>query len=277
MANSDSDSTRSKTVVPAVFGPPPPFVEDSPDIWVIQLDLYFARAQVVEQDVKFQTAASLLPAHHVMEFIDMIRDPPKEAYNELCAALKSRLGKSTEENLRSFLAAQQLGDRKPSQFLRHLLELTKPHITDKDSPLVRQIFLQAMPDKALPFLQFLPPETPLDTLAGTADRVVSSLQQASAAVNAVNIAEVSSDQDCHLARTNSARLDKIFQSLDGIQHQLERMSRTSRSRSTSKHHGNPRRRSTSRKRNRHFCWYHDNFGAKANKCEPPCEYNKSLN
>lgn len=108
-----------------------------------------------------------------------------------------------------------------------------------------------MPDKALPILQFLPPEIPLDTLAGTVDRVVSSLQQASAAVTTVNIAEISSDQDSHLAQTNSARLDK--------------------------HHGNPRRRSTSRKRSRHFCWCYDNFGAKANKCEPQCEYNKSLN
>lgn len=267
---------ENKTL-PAVIGSPPPFVEDSPDIWIIQLDLYFARAQIVQQEVKFQTAASLLPAHHVMEFIDMIRDPPDQAYNELCGALKRRLGKSTEENLRSILAAQQLGDRKPSQFLRHLLELTKPHITDKDSPLVRQIFLQAMPDKALPFLQFLPPETPLDTLAGTADRVVSSLQQASAAVNAVNCTELPSDPSCSLARANSDRLDKISQTLDEICHQLKRISNTSRNRSTSKHRSNSRRRSTSRDRNPKLCWYHDKFGGKANKCVLPCEYSGSLN
>lgn len=124
MATPECDSTRPKTVGPAIFGPTPPFVGDSPEIWDIQLDLYFARAQIVEQDIQFQTAASLLRAHHIMEFIYMIRDPPKEAYNELCAALKSRLGKSREENFHSILAAQQLEDRKPSQFLRHLLELT---------------------------------------------------------------------------------------------------------------------------------------------------------
>lgn len=50
----------------------------------------------MEQQVRFQTAASLLPAQHIMEFKDMIRDPPEEAYNELFAALKSWLGKSTE-------------------------------------------------------------------------------------------------------------------------------------------------------------------------------------
>ncbi|KAK3881746.1 hypothetical protein Pcinc_013829 [Petrolisthes cinctipes] len=233
-----SPAVENQTTSPAVYGPPPPFVEDSPDIWIIQLDLYFARAQIVRQEVKFQTAASLLPAHHVMEFIDMIRDPSVQAYDELCGALRSRLGKSTEENLRSILAAQQLGDRKPSRFLRHLLELTKPHITDKDSPLVRQIFLQAMPDKSLPFLQFLPPETPLDTLAGTADRVVSSLNQASAAVDAVSSTEFLSNQDCPLARANSVRLDKISQTLDEICHQLKRISSDSRSRSTSKHRRN---------------------------------------
>lgn len=74
---------------------------------------------------------------------------------------------------------------------------------------MRQIFLQNMPDNALPFLQFLPLETPLNTLGGTADQVVSSFQQASAAVNAENSTEVISDQDCHLARTNFVRLDKI--------------------------------------------------------------------
>ncbi|KAK3868814.1 hypothetical protein Pcinc_025852 [Petrolisthes cinctipes] len=114
-----------------------------------------------------------------------------------------------------------LGDRKPSQFLRHLLELTKPHITDKDSPWVRQIILQALPDISLPFLQFLPPETPLDTLAGTLDRVVSSLHQASAAVNVVSSTEFLSDQECPLAWANSARLDKISQTLDEICHQLK--------------------------------------------------------
>ncbi|KAK3894113.1 hypothetical protein Pcinc_002131 [Petrolisthes cinctipes] len=62
-----------------------------------------------------------------------------------------------------------------------------------------------MPDKSLPFLQFLPPETPLDTLAGTADRVVSSLNQAPAAVDAVSSTEFLSNQDCPLARSNSAR------------------------------------------------------------------------
>lgn len=125
--------------------------------------------------------------------------------------------------------------------------------------MIRQIYLQAMPNKPFPFLQFLPPQTPLDTLAGTADRVVSSLQQAFAAVNAGNSTEVPSDQDCHLAQTNSARSSAqvgtyIF-----------------------KRHGNPRRRSSSRERNRRFCWFHDNFGPKASKAEPPCEYNKSLN
>ncbi|KAK3894647.1 hypothetical protein Pcinc_001625 [Petrolisthes cinctipes] len=105
---------ENQTTSPAVYGPPPPFVRDSPDIWIIQLDLYFARAQIAQQEVKFQTAVSLLPAHHVMEFIDMIRDPSVQAYDELCGALRSLLVKSTEENLRSILAAQQLGDRKPS-------------------------------------------------------------------------------------------------------------------------------------------------------------------
>ncbi|KAK3888642.1 hypothetical protein Pcinc_007367 [Petrolisthes cinctipes] len=70
------------------------------------LDFYSVRAQIVQKEVKFQTVASILLAHHVMEFIDMIRDPPKQAYNELCGALRSRLGKSTEENLRSIPAAQ---------------------------------------------------------------------------------------------------------------------------------------------------------------------------
>ncbi|KAK3894470.1 hypothetical protein Pcinc_001727 [Petrolisthes cinctipes] len=204
-----------------------------------------------------------------MEFIDMIRDPSVQAYDELWGALRSRLGKSTEENLRSILAVQQLGDRKPSQFLRHLLELTKPHITDKDSPLVRQIFLQAMPDKSLPFLQFLPPETPLDTLAGTADRVVSSLNQASAAVDAVSSTEFLSNQDYPLARANSARLDKISQTLDEICHQLKRISSDSRSRSTSKHRRNFRRHSVSRDRSNKLCWYHNKFGSKANKCVLP--------
>lgn len=261
----------------AVLGPPPPYVEDNPSVWVIQLDLYFARAQVKREDTKFQTAMSLLPACHVMEFIDMVRDPPADCYTKLCDALQSRLGKSTEEKLKILLAAQELGDRKPSQFLRHLQELTKPHITDKDSPLIRQIFLKAMPDSALPFLEFLPTDTSLLTLAGTADRVVAALPQASAAVNAVTSCNSpSSTSDCSLTVSNAERLDKIIEKLDKVCKQLDTLSKQTRSNSRPGRRDS-RSREKSEDRRGKLCWYQKRFGKEANSCVQPCNYEKSLN
>lgn len=54
----------------------------------------------------FQKAASLLPTHHILEFIDMIRDPPEEAYKELCTTLKLDW-KIHRRSFSSILAAQQ--------------------------------------------------------------------------------------------------------------------------------------------------------------------------
>ncbi len=259
--------------VPAILGPPPAFVEDHPNVWIIQLDLYFARAQIISEAVRFQTAASLLPAHHVMEFIDMIRSPPVDCYTQLCTALQTRLGKSSEEKLRSLLEAQELGDRKPSQFLRHLQELTTPYMKDEESPLIRQIFLKAMPEAAAPFLQFLPPDTKLATLAGTADRVIASLPRANSVVGAVcGVSSTNDHRSCPQAQANSLKLDELSQQLREISLQLRTLGRQrSRSRSSTP----SRRRDVSNVSG--VCWYHRSFGKRARTCTKPCTYDDSLN
>lgn len=266
------------------MGPPPPFVENHPNIWIIQLDLYFARAKISDETLRFQTAASLLPPHHVMEFIDMIRQPPANAYSKLCEALQARLGTTTEEKLRSLLESQELGDQRPTQLLRHMQEITSPYLKEGDSPLVRQIFLKAMPPAVAPFLQFLPADSSLETLAGTADRVISAIPRANAAINAVQ--QSANGCDCPQALRNKEELSGIKQQLNDIQRMLSRMSH--RDRSSSRARPAQRQQSTQRRNSpaapktsenqpansdRKLCWYHHKFGENARSCVKPCAYN----
>ena len=157
------------------------------------------------------------------------------------------------------------------------LGTAQPHIADQESPLVRQIFLQAIPDEVLPFLHFLPPETELKALGGTEDRVISSLPQASAVINVVSNEDLCSHQDCSLAQKNSSRLDRISRTLEEISRQMKKLSTGDRSRSISKHRKYAQLRSTFRDQRNKLCWYHYKLGDKASKCTPPCEYNISLN
>lgn len=202
-------------------GPPPPFVEHHPEVWIIQLDMYFSRVGLTDETLRFQTAFSQLPAHRVMDFVDFVRKPPTNPYTKLCDALKARLGSSEEEQLRKVLEAQELGERKPSQFLRHLQELTTPWIQDADSPLVRQIFLKAMPENVKPLLQFLPPETTLETLAGTADRVLSSFPRNSPVVRAIEPS--AAPCNCRQALENKQELETIKRQLRAIQATLNKL------------------------------------------------------
>ena len=103
---------------------PPRFFEEDPVIWLVQLELYFCQAGVGDQLSRFRIAATLLPGHLLRDFADILRSPPVDnPYAALANAIRQRFGKSVEQRLRSLLSEQQLGDRRPSQFLRHMRDL----------------------------------------------------------------------------------------------------------------------------------------------------------
>ena len=268
---------------------PPRFFEEDPVIWLVQLDLYFSQAAVHAELDKFRIAATLLPGHLLRDFADILRNPPAAApYQTLANAIRQRFGKSLEQRLRTLLANQQLGDRRPSQLLRHLLDLAQTE-GSADSPLVRQIYLNALPARILPFLECLPPNTDLATIASTADRLLELPQPSSTPPGFVGATSSVRPPSPDLP----ALLEKMIAGIAALTTTVTALSEATlrrepatlrrepfrpRSRGRSGPRGSPARASTPQRSRSpepspaHLCWYHRRFGADARSCQPPCSW-----
>ena len=258
-------------------------------IWLVQLDLYFCQAGIKEELSRFRIAATLLPGHILRDFADILRSPPKvDPYTKLSEAIRQRFGRSVEQRLRTLLSEQQLGDRRPSQFLRHLLDLAQA-AGSQDSPLVRQIFLNALPPRIQPFLQCLPTSTDLATTASTADRLLDLPPTASAAPTPhfpPATMDVFTPGLVHaVQQTPSEDLPALMRQLirgitdltTTVSTLVETTARRERSASTARvaDHRRARDRSATPSPatpSTSLCWYHHKYGGSARSCQPPCSW-----
>ena len=95
-----------------------------------QLVCSFQRAAIISQRTKFNYVVSQLNQQQASEVEDINTAPPEhEPYDRIKAELVRRLSTSREQRVRQLLSHEQMGDRKPSQFLRHLKGLA-PDVPD---------------------------------------------------------------------------------------------------------------------------------------------------
>ncbi|CAB0030693.1 unnamed protein product [Trichogramma brassicae] len=102
----------------------PAFWSDRPSLWFAQADSQFILSDIISEVTKFHYVVSQLDARIALEVEDVITSPPAVTpYTFLRAKLIERLSASEEQRVRQLISEEELGDRKPSQFLRHLRSL----------------------------------------------------------------------------------------------------------------------------------------------------------
>ena len=120
----------------------PEFGPSDPELW-------FARVEaqgITLEKTKFGHVVRVLPAQYASEVRDIILSPPTSPYTAIKDALKKRVCPSKRQQLQQLLHLEELGDRKPSQLLRHMLKLRGETITEADGDeIFREIFLQKLP------------------------------------------------------------------------------------------------------------------------------------
>lgn len=237
----------------------PPFWPEDPEMWFAQVEHQFLIAGIVSEDTKFGYVVGNLDAKYMKEAKDILINPPQtDKYSYLKTELIKRLSMSQQEKIRRLFELEEMGDRKPSQFLRHLQGLAS---TDMPDNFIRSIWLSRLPANMQAILA-TQAKADLTTAAELADAV----------------AETTAGP--HLAETSAAtsRFEAI---LEQVTSRMDEM--TTQIAALSKRHRSPvqestRFRSTSRPRQRAvtrdtWCWYHARFKDKARKCEEPCTYN----
>lgn len=99
----------------------PPFWPEEPEIWFAQVEGQFSISGITNDATKFNYVISQLDNKFSREVKDVILNPPAcDKYGKLKTELIKRLTASNEKKLKQLLMHEELGDRKPSQFLRHL-------------------------------------------------------------------------------------------------------------------------------------------------------------
>lgn len=126
------DAASGTTVVGRVAVRLPPFWPEDPEVWFVQAEAQFQISGVKEDTTKFYHVISQLEQKYIKEIKDIVKNPPATGkYEKLKQELTKRLSISREHQITQLLSHEELGDRKPSQFLRHLKTLAAGGVTDE--------------------------------------------------------------------------------------------------------------------------------------------------
>lgn len=239
----------------------PPFWAEEPEIWFAQVEGQFNVAGISSDVTKFNYVIGQLDNQYSREVKDIIINPPAtNKYDKLKTELVKRLTASNEKKIKQLLMHEELGDRKPSQFLRHLKSLAGLNVPDE---FLRTIWVSRLPHGIQTVLAGQPGAASLEDLADLADRV-NDLASSTPKVAAVRDS------------VPSSVLNDLTREIAELRRQFQQMSSSrsnrSRSRSTRNTRSSSRQRSLSNYRRFPNCWYHNKFGERANKCIQPCDY-----
>lgn len=250
----------------------PQFSPEDPELWFALLESQFENFGITEDSVKFNSVATNLDITYAKAVKDVIVNPPnRNRYEKIKSELLRRLSASHETKVKQLLTQEKLGDRKPSQFLRHLQDLAGSSAAED---IVKQIWSNQLPISIQTVLASQPSQT-LEQLADLADRIhdLTSPSQHVTAVSPVPVASSSMASEISELRRMVEHLATKLDERGSHSHATQQFdrSRPQRRRSPSR----PRSRSTSSYRKYPTCWYHSKFGPKARHCQKPCNFEKS--
>jgi hypothetical protein len=149
----------------------PPFWAERPVVWFTQAEAQFSLAGISNERTKFHYIISQLDQRYAAEVEDIITSPPQQdPYTKLRIELQKQLSLSREQRAHRILTLEEMGDRKPSQFLRHFRSL----VPDLPDYFLRAIWTSRLPAKVQANLA-CHPEVELDAAADCADRIIETV------------------------------------------------------------------------------------------------------
>ncbi|XP_046805807.1 uncharacterized protein LOC124420901 [Lucilia cuprina] len=250
----------------------PPFWVDHPEAWFIHVETQFNTKGITRDNTKYVYLIVSLPQDVIVSVIDVIRNPPDEnRYLNLKTKLLERHSLSEQRKLDKLLSDSEIGDRKPSEFYRSLIQLAGNNI---NSDFVKSLWLRKLP-RNLNIALVGSNVVNIEDLLKLADNIWE-------VTNKVELCTLepkdSVQSNCRLDKTvdnlvkiTSAMLDKFTQLSMEIA-DVKQSFQNSRSRTPFRNRSRSRGRSLNRK---WLCRYHYRFGSKARRCEQPCSYETS--
>lgn len=257
-----SSEAQHPSPAPAAYGVRPklaPFWSDRPAGWFAHIEAQFALSAITQDETKYNYVVSQIDSRLSRDVEDLITNPAPlgQRYCWIKAEMIKRFSASEAQRVRQLISGEELGDRKPSVFLRHLRSLSG-NLTDET--ILRELFLQRLPQVVQAILT-AQAELGLEKIAELADKILEVAPSSTGTVCAVSPPAPPSNE-----------LVPIIAQLQVLSRQVASLSaRQPRSRSSSRR-PRPRPRSVTP---HGLCWYHRRYQDKAVKCTRPCSWSNS--
>lgn len=244
----------------------PPFWKINPALWFKQLEAQFIINRITADKKKFYTVVASLESEILSTVSDIVLSPPE---GNLYDAIKERLilefSESNEKKLTKILTGLHLGDRRPSQLLKEMKELSSNKFPED---VLKSLWIRLLPPNCQAVL--CTSEENLQKISLMADKILELTNRSSVDT----IASTSTPEE------TPEFLNK-FQSLEGqiigLRQEVEQLSIMNRKLAIDRNrfrrqyppgnNANPSSSSSGQ-----ICWYHQKFGSKARKCVTPCKY-----
>ncbi|XP_045463810.1 uncharacterized protein LOC123673369 [Harmonia axyridis] len=241
----------------------PEFIAADPELWFAMAEASFYSAGVTQDRIKFGYIVGALPAKYATEVRYIIMNPPTDgAYHKLKTELIRRLCATQEEKNRR-LEREEIGDRKPSQFLRHLQGLADPTIPESR---MKSLWMKRLP-KSVQVSLAIVKDISLQDLAVHADNIMEASRPPVQKLNeTASIEAIISAKFAQIALGLNQEIATLRAEL------ATHADRSRRNRSGDRSQHRPRSHSRSLQPFDGNCWYHWRFGAKSTTCRKPCKY-----
>ena len=218
----------------------------------------------------FHHVIGSLSPEYAAEVRDLILRPPSTVpFDTLKAALIKHTQMSEQKRLQRLLTSEDLGDRTPTQMLRHMQQLLGSNHLDES--LFRSLFEQRLPPQVRMVLASSQALS-IDEVASMADRIMEVAPPSS------SISEVTRNQTSDVLSRLKEQVAALTTAVKNLssQHHHHRRHSQSRGRSSERYHsstGIPKSagENTATEATAH-CFYHSRYGKEARKCEPPCSF-----
>lgn len=254
----------------------PAFNPSDPELWFAQIEGQFILSNITADATKFYYVLAQLEPQHSAEIRDLVVNPPStNKYETLKTELIRRLSASEERKIKQLLMHEEIGDRKPTPFLRHLQHLAGENVPKE---FIRTIWASRLPTHLQTCIAAQQTKMTLEDLAELADRV-NDVVPATMALTSPAPSQVASTSTPGTAADSA--IEQLTRTVAELSRRLETMStelhKRSHSRSRSRSNYNRRSRSNSRSKDHPYCWYHYRYGERARKCTQPCSHKKAEN
>jgi len=218
------------------------FWPHNPDIWFLQLESKFRIYNITSSTTKFDLTLDTLPAEvcsNISDSLSGIDEFADDAYDQLKTLLITRYTKDRWTRAFELLNLPDLGDRKPSDLMRQMLNLLPAD--DRPGTTFMAMFLLRLPSDMRAHL-IAQDFKNCTLMAECADRL-------------------------HSRRANSDYGTAVNTGVKG----LRRRDVSPRGRRSPSRHRRSRQRTPGPQQNKSdVCFYHTAFGDKAKKCKPGC-------